>query len=97
MSHSKDTLNTKGLIEKIDKVIKLYENSQKTVERQSDELKFLKEEIQQIKSENKILHDRLKSSMFAMALKNHNGDTEAIAKINRLVREIDSCIALLNK
>ena len=97
MSNSRTSVDTKGLIEKIDKVIGLYKESLKTVLRQKEELSILKQEIQDIKSENQKLQDRLKNSMLATALETNEGNTEAIAKINRLMREIDSCIALLNR
>lgn len=97
MSNSRTSVDTKGLIEKIDKVIGLYEESLKTVQRQKEELDILKQEIQDIKGENQKLQDRLKNSMLATALETNEGNTEAIAKINRLMREIDSCIALLNR
>lgn len=97
MSNSRTSVDTKGLIEKIDKVVGLYEESLKTVKRQNEELCILKQELQDIKSENQKLQDRLKNSMFATALETNEGNSEAIAKINRLMREIDSCIALLNR
>lgn len=97
MSNSRTSVDTKGLIEKIDKVIGLYEESLKTVQRQKEELDILKQEIQDIKGENQKLQDRLKNSMLATALETNEGNTEAVAKINRLMREIDSCIALLNR
>ena len=97
MSNSGTSVDTKGLIEKIDKVIGLYEESLKTVQRQKEELDILKQEIQDIKGENQKLQDRLKNSMLATALETNEGNTEAVAKINRLMREIDSCIALLNR
>ena len=97
MSNSRTSVDTKGLIEKINKVIGLYKESLKTVLRQKEELSILKQEIQDIKSENQKLQDRLKNSMLATALETNEGNTEAIAKINRLMREIDSCIALLNR
>ena len=97
MSNSRISVDTKSLIEKIDKVVGLYRESLKTVQRQSEELSIMKQELQDMKSENQRLQDRLKSSMFATALETNEGNSEAIAKINRLMREIDSCIALLNR
>ncbi len=97
MSNSRGGLETNRLIEKIDKVINLYETSLETIKRQEEVLQNLTEELQQLKSENRELQDRLKSSKLAVAIKSGDSNGEAEAKINRLLREIDSCIALLNR
>ncbi|MBE6333222.1 MAG: hypothetical protein E7071_00140 [Bacteroidales bacterium] len=97
MSNSRSGLETNRLIEKIDKVINLYETSLETIKKQKEELQNLTEELQELKSENRELQDRLKSSKLASAIKSGDSNGEAEAKINRLLREIDSCIALLNR
>ena len=97
MSDSKTLIGTKEVIEKIDRLMKLYEASLKTISLQREEIELLKSELQQIKSENSELQDRLKTSRLAVAMQGNQNSQEAIAKINRMVREIDSCIALLNK
>lgn len=97
MSGSKLAINTTELIEKIDKIIELYNKSQERVQLLEEELTALQNEMQQVKKERNELQNSLKTSKFAIALKSGNGEKEAVAKINRLVREIDNCIALLNK
>lgn len=97
MSESKLAINTTELIEKIDKIIELYKKSQEKVQLLEEELAALQNEMQQVKKERNELQNSLKTSRFAIALKGGNGEKEAVAKINRLVREIDNCIALLNK
>ena len=97
MSDNKALIGTKEIIEKIDRLMKLYEASLKTISLQGEEIELLKSELQQIKSENSELQGRLKTSRLAVAMQSSQNSQEAIAKINRMVREIDSCIALLNK
>lgn len=97
MSNSRGGIETSRLIEKIDKVINLYETSLKTIESQKEEMQYLKEELQSLKSENRELQERLKNSKLASAMKSGERNEEAEAKINRLLREVDSCIALLNR
>ena len=97
MSDNKALIGTKEIIEKVDRLMKLYEASLKTISLQGEEIELLKSELQQIKSENSELQDRLKTSRLAVAMQSNQNSQEAIAKINRMVREIDSCIALLNK
>lgn len=97
MSDNKALIGTKEIIEKVDRLMKLYEASLKTISLQGEEIELLKSELQQIKSENSELQGRLKTSRLAVAMQSNQNSQEAIAKINRMVREIDSCIALLNK
>ncbi len=97
MSNSRGVLDTNRLIEKIDRVINLYETSLETIKKQKEELQYLTEELQRVKVENRELQERLKNSKLAAAIKSGEHSTEAEAKINRLLREIDSCIALLNR
>lgn len=97
MSESKLAVNTTQLIGKIDKIIELYRESQKKIHDLEEELESTRKDVQQLKKERQELQYSLNTSKFASALKGGSGDKEAIAKINRLVREIDNCIALLNK
>jgi hypothetical protein len=69
------------------------------------EIKMLKEKVLELKEEVNLLEkDKLelgqKNEQLKIAtqiLSGKDGDREAKQKINRLVREIDKCIALLNK
>lgn len=58
----------------------------------------LKESVQVKENEYKDLHGRFETLKLAKQLVNGSEDPhEAKLKINRIVREIDKCIALLNK
>ena len=62
---------------------------------QTNELKRLLKEKEQAYVELKEHHDRLK---FAKSLQASNQEVhDAKIKVNRIVREIDNCIALLNR
>jgi len=62
---------------------------------QNNELKKQLEEKEQAYVELKEHHDRLK---FAKSLQSANEEVhDAKIKVNRIVREIDKCIALLNR
>ena len=62
---------------------------------QNNELKKLLDEKEQAYVELKEHHDRLK---FAKSLQSSNQEVhDAKIKVNRIVREIDKCIALLNR
>lgn len=83
---------------KLRKIISLYKQQQTKnivlIEEKNNLLKLLKErelEIEQLKEENTKL--KLAKSISS----NDEESQEAKSKINKLVREIDKCIALLNR
>ncbi len=82
---------------KIDKLITQYKRSLEKVEQQKLTIDELSEELSTLKSENKRLKEELKTSRLAKAISRGSGDTDAKAKIESLVREIDKCIALIDK
>ncbi len=63
------------------------------------EIASLKQELQNKERELALMRERVELVESAQALTggNENGRREARLKINELVREIDKCIALLNK
>ena len=82
---------------KIDKLIKLYISSLEKNRDQENRIQQLLSEIENLKSENQILNEELKTARVANAISgSSDGSYEAKMRINQLVREIDKCIALLN-
>jgi hypothetical protein len=81
---------------KIDKLIKLYIVSLEQNDSLKKELETLRSELESVKRENKILNENIKTSKVASAISGSEESYEAKMRINRLVREIDKCITLLN-
>ena len=81
---------------KIDKLIKLYIVSLEQNDSLKKELETLRSELESVKRENKILNENIKTSKVARAISGSEESYEAKMRINRLVREIDKCITLLN-
>lgn len=82
---------------KVERLIKLYIASLEKNQAQECRINELLTEIANLKSENKILNEELKTARVANAISgNNNGSYQAKVRINQLVREIDKCIALLN-
>jgi len=89
-------------------ILRMKENIQKLILLYNDEKeknKQLSEEMRKISNELNFYIDRTKETekkyenlKLARALTGENGeDTEARSKLNKIIREIDNCIALLNK
>ncbi len=58
----------------------------------------LKTEIEQLKEDKKEIGTKFETLKLAKTIKMSSGDTQdAKIKINKIVREIDECIALMNK
>ncbi len=82
---------------KVERLIKLYIASLETNRMQESRINELLTEIGNLKSENKILNEELKTARVANAISgNNDGSYQAKMRINQLVREIEKCIALLN-
>lgn len=81
---------------KIDKLIKLYITSLEQNKSLQDQIKQLQTELEQVKGENTILNEKIKTNQVANAILGKDDGYEAKMRINRLVREIDKCITLLN-
>jgi len=94
----RETLLLRDFKEKLDKLIGLHQKMK--VERQLhiEEKKRLNEQINLLAISNQDLNKKFEDLKFAKSLVGGNEDShEAKIKINRLVREIDKCISLLNK
>lgn len=82
---------------KVERLIKLYISLLEKNRDQENRIQQLLSEIENLKSENQILNEELKTARVANAISGSSDDSyEAKMRINQLVREIDKCIALLN-
>ena len=88
---------TDNLKRKIELIISKYEQVMAENRRLYEELDNCKQELELNINRHKELEDKLNNLQFTDAFKSSSGDVkEAKQKINKLVREIDKCIALLN-
>lgn len=81
---------------KIDKLIKLYISSLERNKSLEGKIQELQSELENVKRERQDLNDKLRTTKVADAISGGEGSHEAKMRINRLVREIERCIALLN-
>ncbi len=80
------------------RLIDRYEQTKTETVRLHQELETLKEELQRERAFITVLKEKNKRLQLAEAFKVASEDTnDAKMKIGRLVREIDKCIALLNR
>ncbi len=98
MNDDKQYLITE-LKNKIKTIIDLYENQKnlnKELEKRNGELQ---EELNLLKNKMSEVEERYENLRLAKALVSSDNETahEARIKVNRIVREIDKCIALLNR
>ncbi|OFX58052.1 MAG: hypothetical protein A2046_15585 [Bacteroidetes bacterium GWA2_30_7] len=86
-----------SLKQKINKLISLYEFKKDEITKLKNEL--IEKNNQLDSCENKINELELKNNQLklAKALVNNDEPNDAKLRINKMVREIDKCIALLNK
>ncbi len=83
---------------KLDKLINLHLRMKKEKLILSEVQSQLKEQIRELTLKNEELLKKLEDLKFAKSLLGADEDTHgAKLKINKIVREIDNCIALLNK
>jgi len=83
---------------KLDQLINLHLRMKREKQLLNDEQLQLKEQVRILTSRNEELVKKLEELRFAKSLLGADEDPhEAKLKINRIVREIDKCIALLNK
>ena len=94
----RETLLLREFKEKLDKIIGLHQKMKAECQFNIEEIKRLNEQISSLSSLNQDLLKKVEDLKFAKSLAGANEDShEAKIKINRLVREIDKCISLLNK
>ena len=83
---------------KLDKLIDLYSRVKRENHLLSEKQTQLKEQISGLMLQNEELLKKSEDLKFAKSLLGADEDPhEAKLKLNRIVREIDNCIALLNK
>jgi predicted nuclease with TOPRIM domain len=86
------------LKEKIREIKKLHSGAIIENSRLNGEIQKLTAEIEQLNKENKQLENKYESLKLAKIIAPSSTDAhDAKIKLNRIVREIDKCISLLNK
>ena len=85
------------LNENIANVILLYNKEKQQTNELSDEIKNLNEELNIYKEKYQQIDKKYENLKLARAINNDGDDSEAKLKLNKIIREIDNCIALLNK
>ncbi len=94
----RETLLLREFKEKLDKLIGLHQTMKAECNLLKEEKKRLNEQINLLTISNQDLKKKFEDLKFAKTLAGANEDShEAKIKINKLVREIDKCISLLNK
>ncbi|MDD3741138.1 MAG: hypothetical protein PHH30_07840 [Bacteroidales bacterium] len=84
--------------ENIQKLILLYTKEKEKNKELSKEVKHISNELNIYINKNKEIEKKYDNLKLARALDGTNGeDKEAKLKLNKIIREIDNCIALLNK
>ncbi|MGM0530219.1 MAG: hypothetical protein ACQER7_02570 [Bacteroidota bacterium] len=82
---------------KVRKLMELYERSKSHNIQLQEENENLKKELERKKAEIAGYEEKYNNLKLAKSLASAESPHEAKIKINRIVREIDKCIALLNK
>ena len=82
---------------KIESIIELYEKSKENVNHLQEENDKLKKQINQKDTELATLKEKYSRLELAKSIASAETTHDAKIKINRIVREIDKCISLLNK
>ncbi|HOZ30267.1 MAG TPA: hypothetical protein PLL66_05070 [Bacteroidales bacterium] len=84
--------------ENIHKLILLYTNEKEKSKKLSQEVKRISNELNIYIDKNKETEKKYENLKLAKAISGTDGeDKEARTKLNKIIREIDNCIALLNK
>ena len=85
------------LEENIRRLVEMLEEKKIELKKVSIDLQDLETKYSVLEDEYLALNDRYENLKVAKAfIDGESGDTEAKQKINKIVREIDTCIALLN-
>ena len=88
----------KSLKERIDTIISLYENTKEERDKLLQEKVSLIDELKLKNTELDTINTKYNTLKIAKVVTASSDDShEAKIKVNRIVREIDKCIALLNK
>ena len=94
----RETLLLREFKERLDQMIGLHQKMKAERQILKEERVRLEEQVNLLTISNQDLSKKVEDLKFAKSLVGGNEDShEAKIKINRLVREIDKCISLLNK
>jgi len=94
----RETLLLREFKDKLDQMIGLHQKMKAESQLLREEKQRLNEQLNILTISNQDLTKKIEDLKFAKSLAGANEDShEAKIKINRLVREIDKCISLLNK
>lgn len=87
-----------SLVKKTEKILHLLEARQKENERLKETLNQLKNRVEELETENKNLENQYKTLKIARSVSGETEKNLALKlRINELVREVDRCIAQLNR
>ncbi len=87
-----------GFKQRFDKFVSLYKETKKENEKLKDRLRKVEIELEEKDLNIEKLNKRLQTTDLANTfLASGEGNKDAKLKINKIVREIDNCIALLNR
>ena len=93
-----DRILLDGLKVKIKQLIALYEQVRAEKHQLIFQVEELENEIDSLRQDNELLTKKYDNLKFAKSLLVSDGESqEAKNRINRIVREIDKCIAMLNQ
>lgn len=86
------------LNENIHKIILLYEQEQEKTKKLSEQVNIINNELTISINKYQELEQRYNNLKLAkIVVGDESDEKEAIVKLNKIIREIDNCIALLNK
>jgi hypothetical protein len=81
----------------IQQIILLYNKEKEINNELSKEVKNLNEELNIQQNKYQEIERKYENLKLAKAINSDDEDSEAKLKLNKIIREIDNCIALLNK
>lgn len=81
----------------IQQIILLYNKEKELNNELSKEVKNLNEELNIQQNKYQEIERKYENLKLAKAINSDDEDSEAKLKLNKIIREIDNCIALLNK
>jgi len=93
-----DRILLEGFRVKIKQLMALFEQARNEKQQLFNQVEELENEIDTLRQDNELLTKKYENLKLAKALLASDGeDQEAKNRINKIVREIDKCIAMLNQ
>ena len=90
-------MHVRELREKIHQIFREFEDLEKRNEELQQEIISLKNKVRFLEEEKGLLISKYENLKLAKAMEAGSGDSQAARnKMNKLMREIDKCVALLN-